>query len=124
MKIILYGNRIENTYLEEMFCLLPCLDNQTIEWEYYHEFEDFRENLVEHLFDLVIITTNGDQGKVACELTRKLRPKIPLFWFSDNRDFWHNSYQLNCTYFSTKPILAEKLGHAFERYENCCRYIV
>ena len=85
------------------------------------DFDRFRKELVDNMFDLVIVALDDDMGMIACEFTRKVLPSIPLFWLANKREYWSKAYELNCTYFTTKPIVSERVMYAFERFEKSLR---
>lgn len=64
---------------------------------------------------LIIVAADGAEGMECVYRARERRPRLPVFWFSDDRDFSVQSYRLECAYFSTKPVTADKIRSAMER---------
>lgn len=88
--------------------------------------DDAKVNCVENLEEmtavlvdwdptLIIVVADGAEGMECVYRARERRPCLPVFWFSDDRDFSVISYRLECAYFSTKPPTAEKLQNALQR---------
>ena len=113
MNVLLLNNE-NNTSLDAILNTISYIHNV----EKTTDFDVFRESLVNSMFDLVIIDLDDDMGVLGCEFTRKALPNIPLFWISNKRDYWAKSYDLNCTYFTTKPIISDRIIHVFERFEK------
>jgi len=67
---------------------------------------------------LMIALADGAEGMECAYRSRERRPCLPVFWFSDDREFGMQSYRLNCAYFSTKPITEDKLNHAIQRCQH------
>ena len=90
------------------------------EHEHLHvdELEGLEEKLVEWDPSLVIVVANGAKGLECVFRARSCRPSLPVFWFSDDREFGMQSYRLDCAYFSTKPVTKEKLSYAIHRCDH------
>ena len=83
------------------------------------DLEDFDAKLVNWEPTLAIVLADGAAGMECVFRSRKRRPCIPVFWFSDDREFGMQSYRLDCAYFSTKPVTPEKIANAIAR----CKHI-
>ena len=79
------------------------------------DYDRFRRILAQQSWELVIVAEPGAQGMEICIGARKIRPQIPLFWFSDDPLFAAQSYRLNCTYFGVLPVTCRMLERAMLR---------
>ena len=77
--------------------------------------DELQRQLVQCMPDLVIILANGAAGMEGVYAAKEFDPEIPVFWFSDDNEFGMQSHRLECAYFSTKPLNAEKIRRAFNR---------
>ena len=82
------------------------------------DIEEFERQLVEWEPTLTIVLADGAAGLESVFRSRQRRPCIPVFWFSDDREFGMQSYRLDCAYFSTKPVTDEKISNAIARCEH------
>ena len=80
-----------------------------------NDYDRFRRELTHGRWDLVVVAAPGAQGMETCIGARKIRPRIPLFWFSDDPLFAAQSYRLNCTYFGVMPVSGRMMENAFGR---------
>jgi len=114
MNAIIFGS--EQDY-EELSAVLSSLENEPLPALIIRHIDDYdalRHELSEKEFELIIILADGAEGMEACIGVKKMRPQIPVFWFSDDPYFVAQSYRLDCTFFSTKPVLPKRLLKAFE----------
>lgn len=91
--------------------------------EVYHadDYDLLRRILAQQTWSLVIVAQPGAKGMEVCIGARKIRPQIPLVWFSDDLLFAAQSYRLDCTYFGKLPGSQRSLAEAFSRVrEGAC----
>ena len=82
-----------------------------------HEVDELRHCMVTQSPDLVISLADGTAGMEAIYLVRKYDAALPVLWFSDDPGFAMQSHRLECSYFSVKPLTAEKMRRAL--YSVC-----
>ena len=51
--------------------------------------------------------------------TKSLCPKLPIIWFSNDKDFGAQSYRLGTDYFATKPVTNEHLALVAKKLRLC-----
>lgn len=66
-------------------------------------------------WDLIFVAEAGARGMEVCIGVRKMLPKVPLVWFSDDPLFAAQSYRLNCTYFAPLPATGQQIAKAMDR---------
>lgn len=69
--------------------------------------------------DVVFILANGAKGMESVIATKDLCPKIPIIWFSNDKDFGAQSYRLGTDYFATKPVTNEHLTLIAKKLRLC-----
>lgn len=80
--------------------------------------EEFERILATWFPTLVVVLADGAAGMESVYRSRQRRPNVPVFWFSDDREFGMQSYRLGCAYFSTKPVTPEKIACALRRCDH------
>lgn len=118
VKMLIFGQEHECRAVSEMMkqeAVLACHKHEHL---YMDDLEGLEEKLVEWNPSLIIVVANGAKGLECVFRTKSCRPSLPVFWFSDDREFGMQSYQLDCAYFSTKPVTKEKLAHAIHRCDH------
>lgn len=116
MKILIFCE--EHRQYEDLTCVIhgSCVGLTTVSHiQWTPTYDEFRRDLVKQAYDLVIVAEKGAMGMEICISTRKVRPNIPLFWFSDDPVFATQSYRLNCTYFGSLPVSVQVMANAFRR---------
>jgi DNA-binding LytR/AlgR family response regulator len=114
MKVLLFGCPQE---CEAVAKLLADMRGGTeiVDYEHTQDLEQFDRHLATWMPTLVIVLADGAAGLESAYRSRQRRPNLPVFWFSDDREFGMQSYRLECAYFSTKPADQEKIGSALKR---------
>lgn len=115
MKILLYGNETEYMEAAALLPTLPLLAGRECRFVHVMDRESFQEQLVLWKPDLAIVLEEGAAGMEGVYTAKDTSPAVPVFWFSDDPDFGIQSYRLNCTYFSTKPVTRTKYERALAR---------
>lgn len=87
----------------------------TVAYEHTADLERFELCMATWMPSLVIVLADGAAGLESVYRSRSRRPNLPVFWFSDDREFGMQSYRLDCAYFSTKPATQEKINSALKR---------
>lgn len=90
--------------------MIPHLQTQQAD-----DYDRFRRELAHQRWNLVVVAAPGAQGMEICIGARKIRPRIPLFWFSDDPLFAAQSYRLDCTYFGVMPVSGRMMENALSR---------
>ncbi len=112
MRLLLYGNRQE---CENVCETIKSIAFQSVEHTIVDDFESIHQTIVDIGADVAVVVENGAGGMEAVYKIKESGCNIPVFWFSDDRDFAVQSYRLGCAYFSAKPVTAEKFQKAFTR---------
>ena len=115
VKILLFSNNGSCPVVQNQAFIIDAFQGLACEVSCIDDLEELTEALVDQEPTLLIVTADGAEGMEAVYRARERRPCIPVFWFSDDKDFGVLSYRLNCAYFSTKPITAEKMTSAVQR---------
>ena len=113
MDVIVYGS--EQDYQELMAKIRQDPWAAHLRYSHTKDYDDMRKQLAQKPCCLVIVAVDGAAGMEACIGTRRILPKVPLFWFSNDGNFAPQSYRLDCTYFCTKPVSPARLEKAFSR---------
>ncbi len=115
LKTLLFGTLQECSAASETLGKTDVLSDHAFECRHSDDLEEFETILVNWMPSLVIVLADGAAGMESVYRSRQRRPSLPVFWFSNDRGFSMQSYRLNCAYFSTKPVTAEKYSSAFRR---------
>ncbi len=116
IKTLLFGTPQECESTGQI--LQSTLVGHCLEYRHVNDMEEFEAALVEWEPSLTVVVADGAAGLESVFRSRNRRPCVPVFWFSDDREFGMQSYRLECAYFSTKPITHDKLSHAIARCEH------
>lgn len=114
MKTLLFGEPQECEAAAQMLAIASA-DPGTLEYRHTADLEEFEQALATWMPTLVIVLADGAAGMESVYRSRQRRPNLPVFWFSDDREFGMQSYRLECAYFSTKPATADKIASALKR---------
>lgn len=110
MRLLLYGNKEE---CEKVYEIIKSIVFQNIEPTIVDDYENIHQSIIDNRTEVAVIVENGAGGMEAVYRIKESGCNIPVFWFSDDRDFAVQSYRLGCAYFSAKPVTAEKFQKAF-----------
>lgn len=115
IKTLFFGDNTECRGAEMLLRNHRLMMGANHECRYVTTSDEFLELLMEWDPSLVVVLQNGAAGMEGVFQSRSRRPAVPVFWFSDDHDFGMQAYRLNCAYFSTKPVTAEKLDCGVRR---------
>lgn len=115
VKMLLFGNPRECEQTGEMLKCVNGFGGNALEYRHVEDLEEFEKMLATWIPSLVIVLANGAAGMESVYRSRQRRPSLPVFWFSDDREFGMQSHRLECAYFSTKPVTPEKITYALKR---------
>lgn len=115
MKILIYGEQHECSQIQNSLLSLPTFENHTPEFCIRSQFDEFYIQLVDYCPDLIIVAADGAEGMEGVRRSKRVLPDIPVFWFSDDRNFAAEAYRLDCAYFSPKPVCTDKYLRALAR---------
>lgn len=115
IKTLIFGDAQECRAAADVMNALELLAGHIHEHFHVDDLEAFEKSLVDWEPTLLVVLANGAEGMECVYRSKERRPCLPVFWFSDDRDFGIQSYRLDCAYFSTKPVTAEKMHHAIRR---------
>ena len=118
IKTLIFGKPEECKAVWETLRNLECCLQHHHELCHVEDIEEFEIRLVDWEPTLAIILADGASGMESAFRSRQRRPCIPVFWFSDDREFGMQSYRMDCAYFSTKPVTSEKIAHAIARCDH------
>lgn len=115
MKILIYGQQHERSQIQNSILSLPIFIDHAPEFCGRSQFDDFYIQLVDYRPDLIIVAIDGAEGMEGVRRSKRVLPDVPVFWFSNDRNFATEAYRLDCAYFSSKPVMSEKYQRAFAR---------
>lgn len=118
MKILLFGDPQECERAGNMLRGMQAFEVPVREFRHVSDMEEFDVIISSWLPSLVIVLADGATGMESVYRSRQRRPDLPVFWFSNDREFCLQSYRLDCAYFSTKPVTEEKITHAVHRCQH------
>ena len=118
VKALLFGMPGECTAVGEALCSMSVLSEDVHEYRHVNDLEEFEKALAVWMPSLVIVLADGAAGMESVYRSRQRRPCLPVFWFSDDREFGMQAYRLDCAYFSAKPVTPEKISSALRRCEH------
>ena len=118
VKALIFGKPEECTAVWETLRSLELCASHDHQLCHVNDIEEFEKYLVEWEPTLAIVLADGAAGMESVYRSRQRRPAIPVFWFSNDREFGMQSYRLDCAYFSTKPVKPEKISHAINRCQH------
>lgn len=116
IKTLLFGTPQECESTGQI--LQSTLVGHCLEYRHVNDMEEFEAALVEWEPSLTVVVADGAAGLESVFRSRNRRPCVPVFWFSDDREFGMQSYRLECAYFSTKPITKDKMSNAIARCDH------
>lgn len=119
VKTLLFGDPLECSAVRDALSDVDCLREYQHEYRHINDIEAFEQMLVDWQPSLLIVLADGASGMESVYRSRQRSPAVPVFWFSDDREFGMQSYRLDCAYFSTKPVTSEKIQNAIQR----CRHV-
>lgn len=119
IKTLMYGSEEECSTAAEMIKSLPDLAGYECEHLWVYDLEEYEKALVDFAPTLLVVLADGAEGMECVYRTKERRPSLPVFWFSDDKDFAVQSYRLNCAYFSIKPPTVDTMENAVRR----CRHM-
>lgn len=112
MRILLFGEYNECQKAMEYINELPELSNRNKKHRVVDDYDDFYKEVVDYAPHLTVVLADGANGMEGVYRSRQARPDVPVFWFSDDWNFGNQSHRLQCTYFSGKPMSADKFQRA------------
>lgn len=107
MKIILYGYK---TTCELLQILLPEYDTEILTTQ-----EMLIPELVDNAPSAVFVLMENAAGMEGVIAVRRIYPKLPVAWFSNDRDFAPQAFRLDVEYFTTMPISVDKVEKALKK---------
>lgn len=118
VKALIFGNADECAAAHDALQSLECCASYRHELCHVEDIEDLETKLIDWEPSLAIVLADGAIGMETVFRLRQRRPCVPVFWFSDDREFSMQSYRLDCAYFSTKPVTREKISSAIARCDH------
>lgn len=118
IKTLLFGSEQECQAAAEVLAALDHLTGLPHDHRSVDDLEELEILMADWTPTLLIVLANGARGMEGVYRARDRRPGLPVFWFSDDRDFGMQSYRLGCAYFATKPLTPDKIHHAIRRCDH------
>ena len=118
IKTLLFGREQECRAAAEVLGALDLLTGHVHDQRHVDDLEELDMLMADWMPSLLIVLADGAKGMEAVYRARERRPGLPVFWFSDDREFGMQSYRLGCAYFSTKPLTPDKIHHAIRRCDH------
>lgn len=118
IRTLLFGEQEECRAISETLEAWAQASGRTHESFHLDDLEELEKSLTTWQPSLLVVLADGAEGMECVVRSTERQPLLPVFWFSDDRNFCIQSYRLNCAYFSSKPATPEKVGHAFQRCDH------
>lgn len=112
MRILLFGNYNECQKAIKYIDEIPEILHRKKEHRVIDDYDEFYKEVVDYAPHLTVVLADGAGGMEGVYRSRQARPEVPVFWFSDDWNFGNQSHRLQCTYFSGKPMSADKFQRA------------
>ena len=71
--------------------------------------------LFDHVFAAAFVAMGNAAGMEAVIALRNADRRLPVAWFSNDRDFAAQAYRLNINYFAVTPLSDEKISQALRK---------
>lgn len=88
---------------------------RNIQIAYFDSTEELIPALFDNVFAAAIVAMGNAAGMEAVIALRKANRRLPVAWFSNDRNFAAQAYRLDIEYFTALPLSADKLGQALKR---------
>lgn len=118
VKILLFGpdhecRRVGGVLKEKLPVSRCCQEHHCMD-----DLEQLEKKLVDWEPTLLFVLADGAEGMECVYRAKERKPALPVFWFSDDRNFGIQSYRLDCAYFAPKPITEETVESALRRCDH------
>ncbi len=115
LRIIIYGQEKDKDVLIAMLEKAEPIYFRKKEYIYCTDLEEYLK-VLDEAKGLIVVTADGEKGHQAVEAAYCQKPEIARLWFSDDSRYVTESYNLECTWFATKPLTDDILAKALTRY--------
>ena len=118
LNILIYGDEKDKDVVLKMLEASPSISYRQKKYIYHSDYDDYLQALKECEPELIIVIENGEQGRCAVNEALKVEPEVARLWFSDNKGYVTESYDLQCTWFAPKPLKQEILDKALAKFNG------
>lgn len=118
VNVLLFGSDPECRAAIDILNGLDAWSAHTRQHRHLSDLEEFEMALVDWSPTLLLVLADGAEGMECVYRAKERRPSLPVFWFSNDRQFGMQSYRLNCAYFSIKPVTPESIHKALQRCDH------
>ena len=118
MRIVLYGGKEDLETFSEFADTVPELQYRMIEYGFAEDYDSLLNILKSGGIDVIAVLMDGAEGMEGVIASESLAKNVPVIWFSDDKGFGVQAHRLECAYFGTKPITAEKFCNAYKAYRG------
>ena len=118
MDIIIYGEKQDENVVTSILDRQPLLAFRQRQYFFCSTEEEYIRTLEATEPELIIVTADGEKGRDGVDEAFRQFPKVARMWFPKEKEYLAKSYELQCTWFTPKPITEEILIKAIERYYN------
>lgn len=114
MNIVVYGT--DKDKLMHMIQTCGVMQYRQIDFFHTESYDEFLHGLNVTSPELIFVSVPGAKGMEAAIAAREAHPKAGLIWFADDEAFGAQSYRLDCTYFTSRPVDHTVMSDAIFRY--------
>ncbi len=112
-RILLYGP--ESLCVEVAVLLAELTETAAANIRHTSNWLELQSAVVEWMPSLTIVLAERHEAINAIMSSKRTRPDMPIFWFSEDADQSIRSHALECDYFGVKPVTKEHLRSALDR---------
>ena len=107
MCIAIYSTAVDFTEIQSYLC--------DFRLSHFDRTEKLIPALSDHSFTAAFVAMGNAAGMEAVIAIRRADYRLPVAWFSNDRDFAAQAYRLNIEYFTVIPLSARKIQEALKR---------
>lgn len=122
MKILVYGNTDDQRLITQCIRSQVNMAFRRLEFTQTENYDRFLTLLEDNDYDLLFVAMDSAAGMEGVIAVKNLKPKLPVIWISNDKNFVAQSYRLGVSYFSVKPIEEKNMRLALQkcqRREEC-----
>lgn len=117
MNVLIYGSEKESQHFIQYLKTQAYTAFRRIRYFQTDDYDKFLEYLKAEEYEIIFILMDDEAGMDGVTAVCDSQPNKFILWFSNDKNFVVQSYQLGVTYFAVKPINENILHLALSR---CC----
>ena len=118
MNVLIYGNTRERDLIIQHMKSQACMAFRLLHFTQTEDYDEFVDLLQSGEPDLIFVVMDNAAGMEGVIAVRNVHPRVPVVWFSNDRNFVAQSYRLGVNYFSVKPIDEKMMNLAITRCQR------